>query len=91
MPLFCTVCRSNLCVCPVKRAEAVYNRGYTQLLSNLSGGFNSDIFAFTSKSKPSAAGLVLEKATAEWVRGSFLKKVSESDMAFTATCNIATL
>lgn len=57
----------------------------------LSGGFNSDIFAFTSKSKPSAAGLVLEKATAEWVRGSFLKKVSESDMAFTATCNIATL
>ena len=57
----------------------------------LSGGFIPDIFAFTSKSKPSAAGLVLEKATAEWVRGSFLKKVSESDMAFTATCNIATL
>jgi len=57
----------------------------------MSGGFIPDIFAFTSKSKPSAAGLVLEKATAEWVRGSFLKKVSESDMAFTATCNIATL
>ena len=35
MPLFCTVCRLNLCVCPVKRAKAVYNISYTQLLSNL--------------------------------------------------------
>ena len=35
MPLFCTVCRSNLCVRPVKRAKAVYNISYTQLLSNL--------------------------------------------------------
>ena len=35
MPLFCTVCRSNLCVRPVKRAKAAYNISYTQLLSNL--------------------------------------------------------
>ena len=35
MPLFCTVCRSNLCARPVKRAKAVYNISYTQLLPNL--------------------------------------------------------
>ena len=35
MPLFCTVCRSNLCVRLVKRAKAAYNISYTQLLSNL--------------------------------------------------------
>ena len=56
MPLFCTVCRLNLCVCPVKRAKAVYNISYTQLLSNLEllGRFELPTSSLPSVVEPSS-------------------------------------
>ena len=56
MPLFCTVCRLNLCVCPVKRAKAVYNISYTQLLSNLEllGRFELPTSSLPTTAEPSS-------------------------------------